>query len=87
MWLDLRIAFYTLMFLFKGERRFEHAVRAANELQQANVSHQGNGQLKSPMPLRAEPREIRTGPIQPPARLPITARARANQRLRANSLD
>lgn len=28
-WLDPRIAFYTLMFLFTGERRFEQAVQEA----------------------------------------------------------
>jgi Bacterial sugar transferase len=35
-WLDLRIAFYTLMFLFTGERRFEQAVQEAALLQQTN---------------------------------------------------
>ena len=40
-WLDLRIALYTLAFLFTGERRFEPAVRAANILQQANGHSRG----------------------------------------------
>jgi hypothetical protein len=37
LWLDLRIAFYTLAFLLTSERRSERAVRAANILQQANA--------------------------------------------------
>jgi lipopolysaccharide/colanic/teichoic acid biosynthesis glycosyltransferase len=36
-WLDLRIALYTLYFLFTGERRFEPAIHAANILQQAVI--------------------------------------------------
>jgi lipopolysaccharide/colanic/teichoic acid biosynthesis glycosyltransferase len=43
-WLDLRIALYTLAFLFTGERRFEAAVRAANILQQANDHLRGAGE-------------------------------------------
>ncbi len=35
-WLDLRIAFYTLIFFFTGERRFEQAVHEAARLQQTN---------------------------------------------------
>ena len=43
-WLDLRIALYTLAFLFTGERRFEAAVHAANILQQANGHSRGPGE-------------------------------------------
>jgi hypothetical protein len=51
--LDLRIAFYTLMFLFTGERRAERAVQQATLLQQAN------GHAKIPQERkRAEIREI-----------------------------
>jgi lipopolysaccharide/colanic/teichoic acid biosynthesis glycosyltransferase len=81
-WLDLRIALFTLTFLFIGERRFERAVREANALQQAN------GQSKTPVERkRFEPRDIRAAPGQRPARLPMTARAKANERQRSNWLD
>lgn len=50
-WLDLRIAFYTLMFFFTGERRFEQAVQEATLLQQTN-GH-------SKMPEDRKPAEIR----------------------------
>lgn len=81
-WLDLRIALFTLTFLFTGERRFERAVREANALQQAN------GHSKTPAERkRFEPRDTRAAPGQRPARLPMTARAKANERQRSNWLD
>ena len=49
--LDLRIALYTLIFLFTGERRSERAVREANFLRQAN-GH-------SKMPVEGKPSEVR----------------------------
>jgi sugar transferase len=75
--LDLRIAFYTLMFLFTGERRFEHAVHEAALLQQTN------GHAKTEERKRAETREITAAPHRSTAKLPISARARAHQRRRA----
>jgi lipopolysaccharide/colanic/teichoic acid biosynthesis glycosyltransferase len=76
-WLDLRIALYTLIFVFTGERRFEQAVRDAN-------TQQRNGHYKPQIIAnRAEPREISAARGQPPARLPINARARATQQRRA----
>jgi hypothetical protein len=36
LWLDLRVALFTLILLFTGERRFEQAVREAKVLQDAN---------------------------------------------------
>jgi hypothetical protein len=81
-WLDLRIALFTLTFLFTGERRFEQAVREANALQQAN------GHSKTPVERkRFEPRDIRAAPGQRPAKLPMIARAKANERQRSNWLD
>jgi len=54
-WLDLRIALHTLIFIFTGERRFEQAVRDANE--------QRNGHYKPQIIAnRGEPREI-TPPV------------------------
>src|SRR5690349_18726103 len=54
-WLDARIAFYTLMFLFTGERRFEQAVHEAALLQQTN------GHAKIPEEGKsAEIREVNT---------------------------
>jgi len=76
-WLDLRIALHTLIFIFTGERRFEQAVRDAN-------TQQRNGHYKPQIIAnRAEPREISTARSQPPARLPINARARATPQRRA----
>jgi lipopolysaccharide/colanic/teichoic acid biosynthesis glycosyltransferase len=61
--LDLRIALYTLAFLFTGERRFEPAVRAANILQQANGQSRGPGERsrteayeRAPVHRRSSPR-------------------------------
>jgi lipopolysaccharide/colanic/teichoic acid biosynthesis glycosyltransferase len=74
-WLDLRIAFYTLMFLFTGERRFEQAVQDAALLQQAN------GHAKIPQEhKRAEVREITSAGRQSAAQRPLSARARADRR-------
>jgi lipopolysaccharide/colanic/teichoic acid biosynthesis glycosyltransferase len=81
-WLDLRIAFYTAVFLFSGERRFEQAVREA-VLQQINALQQRGGQNKPPIAERADPREIGTARSQTPARLPLSARARAGRGRRA----
>jgi len=76
-WLDLRIALYTLISIFTGERCFEQAVRDAN-------TQQRNGHYKPQIIAhRAEPREISTARGQPPARLPINARVRATQQRRA----
>jgi hypothetical protein len=76
-WLDLRIALYTLIFVFTGERRFEQAVRDAN-------AQQRNGHYKPQIIAnRAEPREISAARGQPPGRLAINARARATQQRRA----
>ena len=49
-WLNLRIAFYTIIFLFTGERRPEQAVREATVLQT-------DRQLKTLVTKRLEPRE------------------------------
>jgi hypothetical protein len=81
-WLDLRIALFTLTFLFTGERRFEQAVREANALQEANGHSKALVERK-----RFEPRDIRALPSQRPAKLPMTARAKANERQRSNWLD
>jgi lipopolysaccharide/colanic/teichoic acid biosynthesis glycosyltransferase len=81
-WLDLRIALFTLIFLFKGERRFEQAVREANAL------HQANGHSKMPVERkRSEPRDTRGLPSQRPAKLPVTARAKADEPQRLSWLD
>ncbi len=81
-WPDLRIALFTLIFLFKGERRFEQAVREANALQQAN------GHSKMPVEReRSEPRDTRDLPSQRPAKLPVTARAKADEPQRLSWLD
>jgi len=81
-WLDLRIAFYTLMFLFTGECRIERAVQEATLLQQTN------GHAKMPEERRrAEIREI-NGARRPSApAIPVSARARADQRRRAGWLE
>jgi len=82
-WLDLRIALYTLTFLFTGERRFEQAVQQATVLQQ-----RANGHSKMPVEHhRCEPREIRATPGQRPAKLPMSARAKASARRRSHWLD
>jgi len=74
-WLDLRIAFYTMVFLFTGERRIERAVQDATLLQQAN------GHAKMPHERqRAEVREITSAGRQSSAQRPLSARARADQR-------
>jgi lipopolysaccharide/colanic/teichoic acid biosynthesis glycosyltransferase len=81
-WLDLRIAFYTLMFLFTGERRVEQAVQEATLLQQTNGY--------SKMPEERKPAEIReiTAARRPSSpTIPVSARARAEQRRRATSFD
>jgi hypothetical protein len=81
-WLDLRIAFYTLMFLFTGERRFEQAV------QQATLLQQTNGHSKVPEERkRAEIREINAARRPSLPTIPVSARARADQRRRATSFD
>ena len=81
-WFDLRIAFYTLMFLFTGKRRFEQAVHEAALLQQAN------GHAKIPHERqRAEVREIISAGRQSSAKRPINARARADRRRRTSWLD
>jgi hypothetical protein len=51
-WLDMRIALYTLAFLFTGERRAERAVHEATLLQQTN------GHFKTEERKSAEIREI-----------------------------
>jgi len=77
-WLDLRIALYTFMFLFTGERRVDRAVHEATRLQQTN------GHSKTPAePKRAEIREIAAARRQTAAKHPMRARARADQRWRA----
>jgi lipopolysaccharide/colanic/teichoic acid biosynthesis glycosyltransferase len=80
-WLDLRIALFTVLFLFTGERRFEQAVHQANVLQQANGHAINSGERKQ------EVREIKAARAQPPARLPISARARARHRSRSQWAD
>ncbi len=81
-WLDLRIAFYPLMFLFTGERRFEQAVQEATLLQQTN------GHAKMPDERkRAEIREINAARRPSSPTIPVSARARAEQRRRAAWFD
>jgi sugar transferase len=80
-WLDLRIVLFTVLFLFTGERRFEQAVHQANVLQQANGHAINSGERKQ------EVREIKAARAQPPARLPISARARARHRSRSQWAD
>jgi lipopolysaccharide/colanic/teichoic acid biosynthesis glycosyltransferase len=79
-WLDLRIALFTLTFLFTGERRFEQAVleaqamQNAKVLQQAKVEQQINGLSKLPLERkRPELREMRAAPAQLPTKLPLSA--------------
>ena len=81
-WLDLRIAFYTLMFLFTGERRAEQAVQEATLLQQTN------GHAKMPEERkRAEIREINAARRPSSPTIPVSVRARAEQRRRAGWFD
>jgi Bacterial sugar transferase len=87
LWLDLRIAFYTVIFLFSGERRFEQAVHEA-VLQQINRLQPRSSHHKPPMLERAEPRETSTARSQAPARLALGARAKVGRSRRAvNQLD
>ncbi len=82
-WLDLRIAFYTLMFLFTGERRFAQAVHEAALLQQTDGQAKISQQRK-----RAEVvRETIAAHPQATAKFPMSARARVHQRRRAAWLD
>lgn len=72
-WLDLRIAFYTLMFFFTGERRFEQVVQEATLLQQTNGHSKMPEERKS-----AEIREItaarhQLSPMSPVKVLPAKA--------------
>jgi lipopolysaccharide/colanic/teichoic acid biosynthesis glycosyltransferase len=83
-WLDLRVAIFTLIFLFTGERRSERAVREANDLQHANAAQIANGQLKK---LAAEQIETRPARGQPPPKLRIGARTRAVQPARSRWAD
>ena len=76
LWLELRIALHTGVFLFTGERRSERAVRDANVLQRAEVRQQVNSQQTPALVKRHEPREIRTERAEPAATLPIRARAK-----------
>jgi hypothetical protein len=81
-WLDLRVAFYTLMFLFIGERRFEQAVQEAALLQQSK------GHAKMPEERkRAEIREINAARRPSSPTIPVSARARAEQRRRSAWLE
>ena len=82
-WLDLRIALYTLAFLFTGERRFEHAVHEANAMQ-AKIQQKRDGDTEKPVVKRLEPGRTSAAPTQRPARLPISARARSSQHRRGN---
>lgn len=72
LWLDLRIALYTLVFLFTGERRVEHAVQEATLLQQTHGSK------------RVEVRDIVVARRASSPMLAISARAGASQPRRAN---
>ena len=71
-WLDLRIALYTLFFLFTGERRVERAVHEARLLQQAN------GHSKTEERNRVEVRDIAAARRLPSPRLATGAAARAD---------
>jgi lipopolysaccharide/colanic/teichoic acid biosynthesis glycosyltransferase len=81
-WLDLRIAFYTVVFLFSGERRSEQAVHQA-VMQQIKALQQRGLYHKPPIAERAELRETSTARSQAPVRLPLSARARAARSRRA----
>jgi lipopolysaccharide/colanic/teichoic acid biosynthesis glycosyltransferase len=72
LWVDMRIALYTVIFLFTGERRFEQAVHDAKAVQQ------GNGAYKPQTFSRREPREINLP--RDPAQIPISASASHSQR-------
>jgi hypothetical protein len=85
LWLDLRIALYTLIFLFTGERRSERAVREANVLQRTNAQQQAR--LKNLVAQRFAPRDKGAARGQPTAELPIGARARAVQPPRSRWAD
>jgi lipopolysaccharide/colanic/teichoic acid biosynthesis glycosyltransferase len=76
-WLDLRIALYTSVFLFTGERRGDRALHDATRLQQSN----GNGKTPAE-PKPAEIREITAAHRQSATKRPMRARARADQRWR-----
>ena len=70
LWLDLRIALFTLRFLFTGERRFEDAIGAATSfqavagysLQRRNTREDGDSQTAalSPVSIFKRPSEART---------------------------
>jgi lipopolysaccharide/colanic/teichoic acid biosynthesis glycosyltransferase len=62
LWLDLRIALYTILFLFTGERRFEQAVHQANILQQANGHSRGPGELSAVEAYQRAPIHRRSSP-------------------------
>jgi lipopolysaccharide/colanic/teichoic acid biosynthesis glycosyltransferase len=80
-WLDLRVAIYTLVFLFIGERRIERAVHEATLLQQSN-GHAKNEQCKL-----AEIRDLSAVRRPSSPKLAIGAGVRADQRRLANWLD
>lgn len=97
-WLDLRIVFYTLTFLFTGERRFEEAVHDATLLQQTNGHSKTPEERKRPeireinaarrpsSPIRdvtGTCRRLNSTLTQTPT-IPVGARARAEQRRRAS---
>jgi lipopolysaccharide/colanic/teichoic acid biosynthesis glycosyltransferase len=81
-WLDFRIAFYTLIFFLTGERRFEQAVQEATLLQQTN-GHSKMPEERKP----AEIREINAARRPSSPTIPVSARARADQRRRAAWFD
>jgi lipopolysaccharide/colanic/teichoic acid biosynthesis glycosyltransferase len=81
LWLDLRITFYTLMFLFTGERRGERAV------QEATLLRQTNGHSKTEERKRVEIRDIVVARRSSASKLAIGTRARADQRRRVNWAD
>jgi lipopolysaccharide/colanic/teichoic acid biosynthesis glycosyltransferase len=74
LWLDLRTALFTLIFLFTGERRFEQAVRDANALRMANGQSKTSVERK-----RFEPREPRAAPGQRSVKLSMSARANTGE--------
>jgi len=93
LWLDLRIAFLTLRFLFTGERRSEQALHAASTLQEVNANGKIGLQERnvlqeakvphqanghSKRPFNRNAPETSTARGQSSVRPPIGARARAN---------
>jgi len=93
LWLDLRIAFLTLRFLFTGERRSEQALHAASSLQEINANGKIGLQERNVMqeakvlhqanghskrPFDRNGPETSTARGQSSVRPPIGARARAN---------